>query len=165
VQVPANLDRSRLPATQPILRGIAVAPRVEPDGLADRLAALPDAERPRVLLDVVRTAAATVLGQPSRHRVEPDASFLEVGLDSLMAVELRNRLAAATGLTLSATLAFDQPSPRRMARYLHARLSGTEESTVDESVPDVELPVELESLAEDELLAAAAEFLDGGGSR
>ncbi|GLY91996.1 type I polyketide synthase [Actinoallomurus iriomotensis] len=165
VLVPAHLDRTRLPATQPILRGIAAAPRPERDGLAERLAGLSDAERPQVLLDLVRSEAATVLGHPSRHGVEPDASFLEVGLDSLMAVELRNRLAAATGLSLPATLAFDQPSSRRVAQYLHARLSGTEESAVDAPVPETVLPAELESLAENELLAAAAEFLDGGGSR
>jgi acyl carrier protein len=171
VLVPAHLDRTRLPATQPVLRALATphpSAGVQAGGeLARRLPTLPESERVRVLLDQVRTEAATVLGHPSRHRVEPDQSFLELGVDSLMAVELRNRLATATGRTLPATLVFDHPSPRRLAHHLHTRLAPAEPAAAAEPPAGAEpgLPVDLESLAEDDLLATADTFLDGRGSR
>lgn len=52
--------------------------------------------------------------------------FLELGLDSLAAVELRNRLTAATGVTLSSTLVFDHPTPETVAEHLATRLIGGE---------------------------------------
>nr|WCD56695.1 polyketide synthase [Streptomyces sp.] len=85
--------------------------------LEERLAALPGQERDRVLLDIVRTHVAAV-----RHD-EPDAidvekGFTELGLDSLAAIELRNRLSSATGLRLPATLMFDYPNPVTLAKFL-----------------------------------------------
>ncbi|MEU1827549.1 type I polyketide synthase, partial [Streptomyces abikoensis] len=85
--------------------------------LEERLAALPGQERDRVLLDTVRTHVAAV-----RHD-EPDAidvekGFTELGLDSLAAIELRNRLSSATGLRLPATLMFDYPNPTTLAKFL-----------------------------------------------
>ncbi|MFF4168327.1 type I polyketide synthase [Streptomyces sp. NPDC001741] len=85
--------------------------------LEERLAALPGQERDRVLLDTVRTHVAAV-----RHD-EPDAidvekGFTELGLDSLAAIELRNRLSSATGLRLPATLMFDYPNPMTLAKFL-----------------------------------------------
>jgi malonyl CoA-acyl carrier protein transacylase/acyl carrier protein len=92
------------------------------DALSDRLARLSPAERDHILLDVVRTEAAIVLGYPGPDAVEPDRGFLELGFDSLSALELRNRLSAATGLRLPATLLFDYPSPSSMAAHLKTLL-------------------------------------------
>ncbi|WP_455907785.1 type I polyketide synthase, partial [Streptomyces albogriseolus] len=94
------------------------------DGLAGRLAALPDAERTRVLVELVRAEAATVLRHPGTDAVRPDRSFKDAGFDSLTALELRNRLNAATGLTLPATVVFDRPSPAVLAEHLLGRLLG-----------------------------------------
>ncbi|MFH9818983.1 SDR family NAD(P)-dependent oxidoreductase [Streptomyces sp. NPDC017230] len=94
------------------------------DGLAGRLAALPDAERMRVLVELVRAEAATVLRHPGTDAVRPDRSFKDAGFDSLTALELRNRLNAATGLTLPATVVFDRPSPAVLAEHLLGRLLG-----------------------------------------
>ncbi|MBM7439962.1 type I polyketide synthase [Streptomyces sp. HB132] len=134
--VPVRLDgaavRARPDGVPALLRGL-VRPAAREAGAGnaegissaswrERLAGLPDTERDRALLDLVRTHVAGVLGHPSPQSVDPGRAFQEMGFDSLAAVELRNLLAGATGLTLPATLVFDQPSPRTLAAHLKTEL-------------------------------------------
>jgi NADP-dependent 3-hydroxy acid dehydrogenase YdfG len=87
-------------------------------GLAEQLAATPPVQREQNLLNLVRREAAAVLGHSTPGKVDPDRSFQEVGFDSVLAVELRNRLAGLAGTRLPATIVFDHPTPRSLMRHL-----------------------------------------------
>jgi acyl transferase domain-containing protein/acyl carrier protein len=86
--------------------------------LAARLASTPEADREGVVVELVRSEAASVLGHSSSSAVAVDRAFLDLGLDSLGAVEMRNRLAAESGLRLPATVVFDYPSVAALARFV-----------------------------------------------
>ncbi|OQO89721.1 hypothetical protein B1813_22770, partial [Saccharomonospora piscinae] len=106
----------------------AVAEPERTGTLRDRLASLSPQEQERLLLTLVRTETAGVLGYGDPARVPTRRAFKELGFTSKSAVELRTRLAAATGLTLPATVAFDRPTPVELAGYLRAELLGLREA-------------------------------------
>jgi polyketide synthase 7 len=96
--------------------------RQNPDALRRELAGLDEEACDALLGTVVRGHLATVLGHASADDIDETAGFLSLGLDSLTAVELRNRLTAVTGLRLRPTVAFDCATPRELARFLGAEL-------------------------------------------
>ncbi|UZI31659.1 type I polyketide synthase [Streptomyces sp. VB1] len=137
--VPARIDPAAVRAQGPVpalLRGVvrdrvrrAEVAAVDPGGaasLGDSLARMTDEEREETLLGLVREHTATVLAHGTPGTVTADRSFKELGFDSLTAVELRNRLGAATGLRLRATLVFDYPTPSALAGHLGAVLGPAE---------------------------------------
>ncbi|MEJ2870702.1 SDR family NAD(P)-dependent oxidoreductase [Actinomycetospora sp. OC33-EN08] len=91
---------------------------------AGRLRAAAPDERRRLALDLVRTHAAAVLAHRGADDVDPRRGFLDLGFDSLQAVELRTRLTTATGLRLPATLVFDHPTPEALAEHLVEQFGG-----------------------------------------
>jgi polyketide synthase 7 len=137
--VAARVDRVALSdnadGLPPLLRELAARPtrRIVADtditasttGLTARLDGLSDEARQRKLADVVCGNAATVLGLPSTADINAGSAFQDLGFDSLTAVELRNRLKTATGLTLSPTLIFDYPTPAVLAAHLNQQLATT----------------------------------------
>jgi acyl carrier protein len=86
--------------------------------LARRLTTMPKSERESVVLELVRAQVAHVLGHLTPETIDTQQSFKALGFDSLTAVELRNRLNAATGLRLPTTLIFDYPTTSAVAWYL-----------------------------------------------
>ncbi|MFJ4737511.1 SDR family NAD(P)-dependent oxidoreductase, partial [Streptomyces sp. NPDC088770] len=135
--VPVRLDLAALAAqgeVPAVLRGLVrtrtrrtvAGGTVTADGLVARLTTLTAEGRREALLDLVRTQAALVLGHADAASVDAEAQFRDAGFDSLTAVELRNRLSAATGLRLTATLVFDYPNAATLANHLHDELFGAE---------------------------------------
>ncbi|MFG2129544.1 type I polyketide synthase [Streptomyces sp. NPDC048751] len=130
--VPVRLNRAALreqartvpPA--PVLRGLVRVPARRAPGtgaLAARFAGIDEAARDRLVRDTVRGAVAATLGHDSPAELGDRRAFTDLGFDSLTSVELRNRLAADTGLPLPPTLAFDHPSIAAIAEYLLGRLT------------------------------------------
>ncbi len=120
VLVPARLDRRAAPlVVPPVLRSLLPAPEQAAPRLD--LAALPE---------LVSAQAAAVLNYGPGEPVPPTRTFRDLGFDSLMALELRNRLSAATGLRLSTTLAFDYPTLSSLAGHLRAQLAGQSAAAV-----------------------------------
>ncbi|MFF2046128.1 SDR family NAD(P)-dependent oxidoreductase, partial [Kitasatospora sp. NPDC058170] len=122
-----------------LLRGLAGVHRATARagveaGLAQRLAALTGRDRTQALVDLVTTQVAAVIGQTDNSAISAQRPFRELGFDSLMAVELRNRLTKATGLALATTLVFDHPSPLAIAELIERQISGGAK-TVDTSAP------------------------------
>jgi acyl carrier protein len=96
-----------------------------PESLPQRLAGLDEADQNKVLLELVQAQAASALGHSDPRTVDMDRGFLDLGFDSLTAVELRNRLNAVTGLRLPTTLVFDYPNPTAVADHLRTQLVPT----------------------------------------
>ncbi|MEV1322036.1 beta-ketoacyl synthase N-terminal-like domain-containing protein, partial [Micromonospora arborensis] len=126
-----RIDPTALAAMDPppaLLRSLVRTPlrragRAE-GALRDRVRSVPAPDRRAVVLEVVREQAALVLGHSGPHDVPVNQAFRDLGFDSLTAVDLRNRLSAATGLQLPATLVFDYPTAATLADHLADQLSG-----------------------------------------
>ncbi len=160
-----NIGGMRAAETPALLRGLVRAPArrtvdaAETGGpsLAERLAAAPVRDRDRMLLDIVRKHVIAVLDYDPSTRIDARQPFRDLGFDSLSAVELRNRIAAATSVRLPGTAVFDYPTPAELAAELRVRLLPDEAEP--EPIEDAEVRRALATIPVDRLRAAG--LLDG----
>ena len=157
-----RLDRDYLAA----LTGRAQESAPQSSGNPELVDVLAQAEPGRehaALVEEVRRRACTVLGLAPGHPIDPDRPLSDLGLDSLMAIELRNALSAAAGKPLPSTLIFSYPSIGAIAEYLAGEIVLASEQR---ELPETDLLVDgdfisrLEHLSESEverLLKEAAE--------
>ncbi|HEY2061744.1 MAG TPA: SDR family NAD(P)-dependent oxidoreductase [Amycolatopsis sp.] len=156
VVVPAPVDSALLRekagsgTLPPMFAGLVKAPakRAQAAGgpsFAESVAAAAEPERLPLVLDKVRSIVAKVLGHQDATRIGAETGLLDLGLDSLTAVELRNELGSVFGLRLPTTVAFDYPTPAALAGSLAAALT-----------PETSAPL---SLSLETLLAALDETL------
>ncbi|MFC9436167.1 SDR family NAD(P)-dependent oxidoreductase [Nocardia sp. NPDC057030] len=144
--VASRIDTAALQKAEtvpPMLRGVVrrmrkAAAAGQASGLVAGLSGVGAAEQIRILLDLVRTQAAAVLGHASAEAVGADDVFKDLGFDSLGAVEFRNRLKNATGLKLPTTVVFDYPTAAALAGYIAAEIVPVED-VVDRIVAQVDV--------------------------
>jgi len=158
VTLGARLDKGALRAQAaagllpPVMSALASAParrrQAANASLASQLAALSEPERQAHVAELVGAEVAAVLGHASAEAIDPQRAFKELGFDSLAAVELRNRLVAATGLRLASTVVFDYPSPAELGRYLVGEVGGGADSAVEDGEAAA-TEAELERLKDD----------------
>ncbi|MDT0543553.1 type I polyketide synthase [Streptomyces sp. DSM 41529] len=136
--VPVRMDMATLRAhadkLPPLMRGLvppvrrtataAGAENTGPDWLRRHLAGLSEDEQDTAVQELVRGHAAALLGHGEAAAVHPERDFLELGFDSLSAIELRNRLTELTGLRLSPMLVFDKKTPAELARWVRHEFAG-----------------------------------------
>ncbi|MFD0350625.1 phosphopantetheine-binding protein [Kitasatospora aburaviensis] len=143
-QVPSLLRES---ATAPVPTAAVSAPAPGPDheqeqdrttGFAQRLRAMPEADRRRALLDLVRTHAAVVLAESTPESIDPGQGFVDLGFDSLANLELQERLQDATGLQLPSTLVFDYPTAEVLADHLCAEFDTGETAAVGPALAELD---------------------------
>jgi NAD(P)-dependent dehydrogenase (short-subunit alcohol dehydrogenase family) len=145
VDVAALRAQHRAGLLPPILAGLpgedrdrpaAEPPAADSGAFLSRLRAADPADREQLVLELVLGATATQLGYADPGRLEPGRSFVELGMDSLGSVRLRNQLAAGCGVRLSAGLIFEHPTPAALAEHLHAALLPAEvPETADGDIP------------------------------
>ncbi|MBN0049344.1 hypothetical protein JS756_35920, partial [Streptomyces actuosus] len=101
-----------------------------------------------------------MLGHGSGVDIELDHTFKELGFDSLTSVELRNRVGAALGMRLPATLIFDYPTPTALVRHIRSTLVGGDED-VNTALPSVATSVDDDPVV---IVGMACRFPGGVGS-
>jgi len=134
--------------------------------ILDQLAEAPASERLDLLQAYVQRQVALVLGLSQMP--DPQQGLTDIGMDSLMAVELSNRLRAGIGQPLPTTLAFEYPTIRVLTRYLVEEVLdlGTAETAVSENKPDVITEAildEIDGLSDSEIEDSLLKELEDAG--
>jgi myxalamid-type polyketide synthase MxaB len=135
-----------------------------PSNVLSELRAAPERERRGRLLTYLRTRIAGVLGLPSYEHVAPRQRLFDLGLDSLVAVEMKNLLEADLAWVLPLTLIFDYPTVESLAKYLAQQVLGASaepkpQALGAEPAPQAAAQSELEHLTEEELALQVAQEL------
>ncbi|MDZ4359682.1 MAG: beta-ketoacyl reductase, partial [Variovorax sp.] len=151
----AQFRRARAGRRDTLFRELLAGASAEPvsgAALGDQLLAAAPAERRQLMESVVKDAVGKVL-KIAPARLDPRKALGAMGLNSLMAMELRNRLEAALGRSLSATLAWNYPTVEAMAAFLAG--NDAVEATVAATGPALTEPLlQVAGLSDDEAALA-----------
>jgi len=104
---------------------LTTEPVADGPAITQRLVGRSEQDQHQLLLAEVLTHAASVLGHSTADEIQSFAqiNFTEIGLSSMSALELRNRLCLVTGLELPELVVLDHPSPVELAAFLHGQLA------------------------------------------
>jgi acyl transferase domain-containing protein/NAD(P)-dependent dehydrogenase (short-subunit alcohol dehydrogenase family)/acyl carrier protein len=168
-------DRPAIGTPAPLLADLALAvpvtadhtdrPQMRRAAFLRRLDETPPTQRRKLLASLLCDQIAAILGQNAPTHLDPQQPLLALGLDSLMAVELRNSLASITGHSLPATLLFDYPTVDAISTYLLRDVLGLEAEPAAADTPHdaddaaEEQRAKLEQLSADDMVALLARKL------
>jgi NAD(P)-dependent dehydrogenase (short-subunit alcohol dehydrogenase family)/acyl carrier protein len=164
------LHESRRP--RPLLEklGTGAVPQRPPgpgrgSSLAEHLAGVPAADRHDHIFRLVSTEVAGVLGRDPTDPIPPAVGLFDLGMDSLMSVELRRRLERGVGRSLPSTLTFNYSNVDALTGYLEAEFASSPASAAPVAVAAVQTPPvaaggDLAELSDDELEARLMERLE-----
>ncbi len=149
--------------TRPFLEelGLKVIEAVQPlqaDRLVDRMAALDERGRLQIAVERVQMHVANILEMAESTAVPPERGLFEMGMDSLMSVELKNRLEREMGQSLPSTLTFNYPSVRALAGFLVSSVAPPSAAGPPPGDPS------LDQLSEDELASLLSDHLEKSSS-
>ncbi|MCC7361293.1 MAG: type I polyketide synthase [Anaerolineales bacterium] len=151
------------PLFRELARGLPAAPQqaAAAPKLRQELAGLPPRRQKQMLVDYLGQQIAALLGWEAGHAIDPQQGFFDLGLDSLTAVELKERLDTALQLpqSLPATVAFDYPNSDRLAAYLLEQVAPLNLPAAAAPEPRPAPADDLDQLDEAELAALLAEEL------
>jgi acyl transferase domain-containing protein/acyl-CoA synthetase (AMP-forming)/AMP-acid ligase II/NAD(P)-dependent dehydrogenase (short-subunit alcohol dehydrogenase family)/SAM-dependent methyltransferase/aryl carrier-like protein len=105
-----------------------------------RLETLTETERIEILQQVVQDEVAQILGLSPSQKPDPQTGFFQLGMDSLMAVELQTRLSQRLEVSLPSTLTFDFPDIERLARYMAGEVLQVCSISSDQGVQSLKPP-------------------------
>ncbi|WP_436847351.1 type I polyketide synthase [Streptomyces buecherae] len=127
------------PAPGPAASAAPAAPNGDGTRSAEqRLRAMPEPERLRVLTELVLTQAAVALGEAPEDGIDPDLGFVDLGFDSLASLDLQAALHEEIGVELPSTLIFDYPNATALADHLCAELSGRQSTEVAPALAELD---------------------------
>ncbi|MCZ4351949.1 SDR family NAD(P)-dependent oxidoreductase [Roseovarius aestuarii] len=155
---PADRESSLFPRSAQVQDVIKQSSVVEPVSLPERLARVPANRHSSEVRKAIRAAVGDVFGFDDPNRIDVDAPLGALGMDSLMSLQLRNRLAAMSGIDLPAQVLFDHPTVADLADLVLAQLVPQQTVDVVASAPDLSPPDldDLDALSDEEAAALLA---------
>ncbi|MCF2144947.1 type I polyketide synthase [Desmonostoc muscorum LEGE 12446] len=158
-QFPSGFEPPFLSAIAPEVKSSNLSSENQPSQLLKDLEKTPPNKQYAVLVSFIQTEALAVLGLDPSQRLQPHIGFFEMGMDSLMALDLKNRLQAAIAQEISVSVIFEYSNIESLSRYLISEFFSQEslETSTSESEEDPEemtqLLAEIQQLSEAELEA------------
>jgi myxalamid-type polyketide synthase MxaB len=127
------------------------------------LRALPEGEHHAFLMDFLSQAIAQTLKLGPDFIIEPRQKLFELGLDSIMAIEMKNRLERSLGRSFSATLLFMHPTVESLAHHLLKEVicASRDGELLPAAKPDNE-PLSVEALSEEQMVELLLREIDAG---